>query len=166
MAIPAAEWLDLIERDYLADFVPSGGAAVKFVVVDEPDSARLLSLRFDALAERHGLARAAVDGAISRLHMIQDVFFAVARQIDWAMMAQLFIERLFQANAYAWPRPGEPMAMQDLADANAVDLAILQRELRRWLTIAIMHDPAMAQDFRIAMTRLCLDRASAAAEAP
>jgi len=34
MTVAAQEWLDLIEREYLRDFVTDGGAAVKFVVAD------------------------------------------------------------------------------------------------------------------------------------
>ena len=40
---------------------------------------------------------------------------------------------------------------------NKVDLTILRREINQWLTAEVMSDTGMAQDFRIAITQLCLD---------
>ncbi len=50
------------------------------------------------------------------------------------------------------------MPLEDLADGNGVDAKILKKEFNQWLTKSVMHDIGMAQDFRIAMTRLCLNR--------
>ena len=33
--LPLAEWLAVIEREYLSEFVPAGGAAVKFAILDD-----------------------------------------------------------------------------------------------------------------------------------
>ena len=33
--LPLAEWLSVIEREYLSEFVPAGGAAVKFAILDD-----------------------------------------------------------------------------------------------------------------------------------
>src|SRR6266852_8067441 len=102
MAIAVHEWLELIEREYLTDFVTAGGSTVKFVVGDAHQLivvARVLEL----LSERHGLAHMAIRAATMRLHMIQDVFFAIARALDWNAMTQHFVESLFRRNGYAWP---------------------------------------------------------------
>src|SRR5215472_1563459 len=99
MAVPAHEWLELIEREYLSDFVIAGGAAVKFAVGDDHQLAvvaRVLQL----LAERHGLAYVSVDAAATRLHMIQDAFFVIAGQLDWLELAQDFVEALFGREGY------------------------------------------------------------------
>jgi hypothetical protein len=48
--------------------------------------------------------------------------------------------------------------LEDLADGNGVDAKILKKEFNQWLTKSVMHDIGMAQDFRIAVTRLCLNR--------
>jgi len=158
MSVTSAEWLRLIEQEYLSSFITSGGSAVKFAVMPDPGTADLVSEQLDSLAKQHGLVRASLDSAATRLHMIQDVFFGIARQIDWLGLAQSFMELLFAKQAYLWPRVGEPMTIHELADANAVDLTIMQRDVRQWLTAGIMRDNAMAQDFRIAMTQLCLER--------
>ena len=129
MAVTLKEWLDLIDKEYLRDFIVNGGAAVKFV---SPTTLVLGS------AER-GLDRLAASTALSlpvsaaptvKLHMIQDVFFAVSRQIAWEADAQRFVEGLFQRQGYQWPTPGEPVALTEIADANKVDATILRREFQ------------------------------------
>ena len=106
MAVPAHEWLELIEREYLTDYIVAGGAAVKFAVGDAHQLeivARVLNL----LSERHGLVYVAIDAVTTRLHMIQDVFFAIAGALDWDGMAQCFVESLFGRMGYDWPCPGD-----------------------------------------------------------
>lgn len=157
MAVPTAAWLDLIEREYLGGFVTAGGAAVKFAVGDEIE---LASLRrhLGELSERHDLTYVQIDAAATRLHMIQDIFFAVARTLDWDAMAQRFVEALFNRQGYEWPRPGEAVPIQEVAAHNRIDLTLMRRLVHQWLTAEIMRDPEMSQDFRVAMTRLCQRR--------
>jgi hypothetical protein len=157
VAVAADEWLDLLDREYFDGFITAGGAAVKFAVGDEIGLASL-SRNLEALSERHGLVYVGIDAATTRLHMIQDVFFAVARTLDWDAMAQHFIEGLFDRQGYAWPRPGEAVPMEEVAAHNRIDLTLMRRDVRQWLTAELMHDAEMTQDFRVAMTRLCLRR--------
>jgi hypothetical protein len=157
MAIRHEEWLRLIEDEYLRSFVSEGGAAVKFAVLATPDPTPLLA-ELGRLARQYHLACAAIDSAVSKLHMIQDVFFAIARQIDWPATAQRFIEAMCKDHGYVWPQPGKAVPLAELAETNRVDAILLRKEVNQWLTRRIMRDPAMAQEFRIAMARLCLDR--------
>jgi hypothetical protein len=157
MAVPAHEWLELIDREYLTDFIVAGGGAVKFAVGDA-HQLEVIARVLDLLSERHGLAHVAIDAVTTRLHMIQDVFFAIARALDWNAMAQRFVESLFGGRGYAWPRPGEAAPIQDVADHNRLDVTLLRRDFRQWLTAEVMRDTEMTQDFRVAMTQLCLQR--------
>jgi hypothetical protein len=157
MAVAAQEWLDLIEREYLRDFVMAGGAAVKFAV---GDGDRLMALGglLTELSERHGLAYVAIDAATTKLHMIQDVFFATARALDWNEMAQHFVESLFARQGLEWPRLGEAVPIHEVAECNRIDLTLIRRQFHQWLTTEVMRDREMTQDFRSAMARLCLRR--------
>jgi hypothetical protein len=157
MAVPTAEWFDLIEREYLLGFITAGGAAVKFAVGDDIG---LASLRrhLGELPERHDLTYVHIDAAATRLHMIQDVFFAIARTLDWDAMAQRFVEALFNREGYEWPRPGEAVPIQAVAAHNRVDLTLMRRDVHQWLTAEVIRDPEMSQDFCVAMTRLCQRR--------
>src|SRR5438552_14827680 len=157
MAVAAHEWLELVEREYLTDFVTAGGGAVKFVVGDA-HQLMVVGRVLDLLSERHGLARMTIDAATTRLHMIQDVFFAIARALDWNAMAQHFVESLFRRKCDEWPRPGEAVPIQHMAECNDLDVTLLRRDFRQWLTAEVMRDTEMTQDFRVAMTQLCLQR--------
>jgi hypothetical protein len=157
MAVSAREWLSLMEAEYLSGFIPAGGSAVKFVIGEAGELAAV-SARLAALAARLNLLYAPVDAAATKLHMIQDMFFALAREVDWDATAQRLVEGMFQRQGYEWPKPGEPVPIHQVAEANRVDVTLLRREFRQWLTGEIMHENRMAQDFRVAMTQLCLRR--------
>ncbi len=157
MAVILKEWLELIDKEYLRDFIVKGGAAVKFVVADDAGIAALDTALVGQAAE-HGLVFARVSSADVKLHMMQDVFFAVSRQINWEADAQRFVEGLFQRQGYQWPNPGEPVVLKDIAEANQTDATILHRDFKKWLTRELMKDTSMAQDFRLAVTQLCLNR--------
>lgn len=154
MAVATAEWLQLIEREYLDGYVTGGGAAVKLLVGN--DAAREQAARgVVALAGAHGLLHAPVDAASVRLHMIQDVFFALSRQVVWEDAAQRFVEAMVAREGLSWPHPGEAAGLETLARTNAIDATMLRRDLQRWLTRDLMRDVRLAQDFRVAMMQLC-----------
>jgi len=60
MAVVGDDWLDLIEREYLRGFVAAGGAAVKFVVGSDDQTAAVERGLLD-LSERHQLGHVAID---------------------------------------------------------------------------------------------------------
>ena len=157
MAVRAHEWLELIEREYLTDFIVAGGGAVKFAVGDA-HQLEIVGRVLDLLSERHALAHVAIDAATTRVHMIQDVFFAIAGALDWDAMAQCFVESLFGRMGYEWPCPGEAVPLQVVAERNRVDVTLLRRDFRQWLSAEVMQDTEMTQDFRMAVTQLCLQR--------
>ncbi len=104
------------------------------------------------------MASCRINASQTKLHMIQDIFFAISRSLDWSAMAQEFVEVLVTKNGYEWPRPGGSVALEGIAAHNTVDKLLFRRELNRWLTEEIMRDRSMTQDFQIAMTQLCLMR--------
>lgn len=155
LPLPLAEWLNVVEREYLTGFVPAGGGALKLVIAEDA-AIRGARDRLDALAARHALHAVRIDAATTRLHMLQDVFFALARALPWQAMVQTYLERLFAANNYAWPRPGARLSIPELAEAFGVAPALLAQERLRWLSRDIWEDRALTQDFRAALLRLCL----------
>ena len=157
MAVDTQEWLGLIEREYLGGYIDGGGGAVKFVVADEQQLAAIGGA-LSALSGQHGLAYVEINAASTKLHMIQDVFFAVARTLDWDSMAQHFVESLFDRQGYEWPQPGEAVPIHQVAEINRVDVTLMRRAFHQWLTAEVMRDTEMTQDFRVAITRLCLRR--------
>src|SRR5271165_6159594 len=104
MGVTAEAWLDLIDREYLRQFISGGGSAVKFV---EGDAEQLdeVQARLVALAKQHGLTSCQINASETKLHMIQDIFFAISRSLDWSAMAQAFVEALVTEHGY---RTGGP----------------------------------------------------------
>jgi hypothetical protein len=110
------------------------------------------------LADRHRLLPVTESAGTTRLHMLQDLFFAVARSLPWDALLQRYLEGLFNRNGYTWPRPGQAMTMGELAAAFGVALNLLARSRDQWLSRDLWEDARLAQDFRGAMLHLCLSR--------
>jgi BREX system ATP-binding protein BrxC/D len=156
-ALPTERWLQVIEPEYFAEYLPAGGAAAKFVIADD-DAIDHLRHATEALAQRHGMLLVPISAGEVRLHMLQDVFFAAARALPWDALLQRFVEDLFTRNDYPWPRPGIALTMQELAQEYGVAANLLARNRDMWLSRELWSDARLAQDFRAAMLRLCLAR--------
>ena len=155
--LPLAEWLSVVEREYLSGFVPAGGASVKLAIVDDaafgPAADWLIGL-----GRERSMLTVLVDAALTRVHLMHELFFAIARALPWDGLVQRYLERLLAANAYPWPQPGAAMTMPELAAAFAVAPSLLARQRDQWLTADLWDDRRLAQDFRAALLRLCLSR--------
>ncbi len=156
-ALSTERWLHVIEPEYFADYLPSGGASAKFVIADDVAIVHLHEAA-DALAQRHGMLSVAISAGNVRLHMLQDVFFAVARALPWDTLLQRYIEALFTRNGYTWPNPGADLTMPELAQEFGIAANLLARSRDQWLSRDLWDDAHLAQDFRAAMLRLCLAR--------
>ncbi len=158
--LPLADWLSVMEREYLSAFVPAGGAAVKFAILDD-EAIGTAAERLVKLGQAHAMVTVPVEAGRTRIHLMQELFFAIARALPWDSLVQRYLEALFGAHDYAWPRPGEPMAITDLAATFAVTPNLLAQRVDQWLTADVWEDRRLAQDFRAALLSLCLSRLEA-----
>ena len=155
--LPLAEWLSVIEREYLSDFVPAGGAAVKLAILDDAAIVHATE-QLTRLGQANAMLPVRIDAAHSRIHMMQELFFAITRALPWDSLLQRYLEKLFETRAYSWPRPGQVMPVAELAAEFAVAPNLLARHLDEWLTADLWDDRRLAQDFRAAIMSLCLSR--------
>lgn len=153
--LPLAGWLSAVEREYLSGFVPAGGASVKIAILDDA-AVGAAADRLTGLGQARAMLTVQVDAARTRIHMMHELFFAIARALPWGSLVQRYLEGLFGANAYPWPRPGAAMTMTELAAAFTVAPSLLARQRDQWLTADLWEDRRLAQDFRAALLRLCL----------
>jgi hypothetical protein len=160
----ATDWVAFIDREYLSDFVPAGGAALKFGVrMDDGSITALGDLIADAALGRDLLV-ARVDAATTRLHLADQFLFAVAAQIDWADSVDRVIGT-FTTEAGLQPAPlGDEPLFRRLAAANDLEPEIIQMELRRAIGSRVLKDRRLSRDFRVAMTHLALARLSGGPE--
>ncbi len=154
LSMNSYEWLDFLESEYLDCFVRDGGSAIKFAVALEDDVAATLAFEIKARAIRLGYVVTHVDSGTTRVHMVEQLFFAIAEQIPWRETVQRVVERLSEAERYAAPTPGDEPLFRRLADANGLDADLLLSDLRRKIRARVFANTHLAKDFRVAMTQL------------
>ena len=103
--LPLADWLAVMEREYLSAFVPAGGAAVKFAILDD-GALDTAAGRLAGLGRAHAMLTVPVDAGRTRIHMMHELFFAIARDLPWDSLVQRYLEAVFAGHDYSWPRPG------------------------------------------------------------
>ena len=146
-----------MDLEYLRLFIPSSGSAVKFAIGDDAMLAAVGD-RLAAQAANEKYLFVQVDGASTKLHLIQDFFFALSRAIDWEGLAQNRLEVLFNEHGFKWPHPGRKSSLAEISSLNDVAENLILHNVDQWLTRAILRDRDMTQDFREAMAHLCLRR--------
>ena len=177
-----AEYLSFVEGEYLASYVARGGAAVKLLAVGTEATRQELAGGFgnigrpgnvgglgnvsgsDGLGEvGGGFVHATVDAATTKVHLIDQVFTAIARQVDWIALATAVVRAAL--DRVAFPAPDGPAAgRRDHLDLTAiarhhdVDAAELYRSARRAIEQMVLRDTELSHEFRTAMLRLCQER--------
>jgi hypothetical protein len=150
------EWVAIVGAEYLATYVRAGGAAVKFAAASTDAGRAALRERLAAAAADHGFQAASLDAGEVRLHLIDRLFHAVARQVDWDSLTRAYLEGLLRARGLRMPAGAEPLAVARLAELNAAPELLLRADLQRTLEHELFEDYAMSREFRLAMLQLCL----------
>ena len=158
--IPVADWLRFIGDEYLNTFIREGGAAVKFVITPEEQKG-YLSAAFRQLCRELGYLFITLDAARpdTRAHMPQDLFFRLAEQVDWRVLARRAILRLAETSGLAVAGINPAAAdniYSAIAHANGIETNSVYQDLRPLLEREVAKNPGMAKDFRVAMTHLCV----------
>ncbi len=148
-------YADFLDGEYLDTYVAGGGAAVKFVVAADADDASRFAELLRLRASDRGYATACVDAVDTRIHMMDQVFFAVAGQIDWEALAAHRVRATYAAIAHPVAEGSADLSVDAVAALYDVAAAELGRDVNRQLQQDVFHDYAMVQEFRIAMLRLC-----------
>lgn len=148
-------YADFLADEYLDSYIADGGAAVKFVVAADPAVADHFSSTVRERAAASGYAAVRVDAVDVRVHMMDQVFFDVARQVDWDALAAHRVRAAYAAVDFPAPDGGENISVEAVAGHHQVDAGELNRDVNRQLQRAVFHDYAMVREFRVAMLRLC-----------
>ena len=154
-AIPVDAWLQQLDMHYLKGFILAGGAAVKFVIAMDTDATDLCDAIEDRAREQ-GYVIAAVSATETRVHMMDQLFHAVCRQIPWRQLCEERLLRLVNGLGYEPPCAGAGSFLTRLADANNLTTNFLSLPLRRQIQDSVYRERSLARDFRVAMTHLCL----------
>jgi hypothetical protein len=153
--IAVDDYVEFLDAEYLHGYVEHGGAAVKFVLpTDGDEAAAQFSGALRARGDAAGFTVARVDAVTTKIHLIEQVFFAVSRQIAWDELAASTARRALDAAAYPVPEGGD-LSVDAVAAAHRIDARELKRDVDRQLQQLVHRDYRMVQEFRIAMLRLC-----------
>ena len=161
--IPIQEWLRFIDSEYLSTFIRDGGASVKFAVTPEQRKPELYSA-LKARCQELDYIFVELDAITSRVHMPQDIFFALARQIDWRLLARRMVLRLaeergFKVNEIDLTDNSENI-FRALGLANNLEARFILQDIRRAIEARVYTNQQMARDFKVAMTHLCTNMGS------
>ena len=153
MSITLTEWVARLREEYLAEFLPEGGAAVK-IAVAPPALRALVPAAVAGAADDYLVAH--VDAAQTKVHMIDHLFHAVARQVDWGLLAERWLRRQLPACGIL-VEPEQPLRDMDaIAEANGRPKPQLLGDINRIVANGILNDYQMSREFRTAMAMLCL----------
>lgn len=154
MAVEFAEWLRLLETEYLDGYIEGDGAAVKLLVAPEFDAVAETLAHVAGRAVEKGYLVAWVDSARVKVQMVDELFHSVARQVDWMEAMENWLRERFAENGYTLPA-GVPLSNVDaIAAANDTSRPQLLAEARRWIRNTLASDGALCKEFRTAMSML------------
>ena len=167
--IPIQEWLGFVNDEYLSTFINEGGASVKFAVTPDEGKQALYSA-LKARCKELDYLFVELDAVSSRVYMPQDIFFGMAQQIDWRLLARRLVLRLADAKGFR----SDGIELADAAEniyhalgrVNGSEARLVLQELRPDVVDEVFRNPNMARDFKVAMTHLCSELGSGASIQP
>ena len=150
-SLSVPEWSAFLAEEYLASYLPAGGAAVKVAVAGSDDTASRFARALGAASDTAGCLFVSVSAADAKLSQIESLFFAVARELDWDALAAAVVRSAY--DAIAFPASGG-LTVAEVAAEHDVDARELYRSVRRQLEQTLLGDPALARELRRAVLRL------------
>lgn len=150
-SLSVPDYAAFLSEHYLAAYLPAGGAAVKVAVVGSPETAGRLERALGAAADATGCLFVSVSAAEVRVHQVEQLLFAVSRQVDWDALAASVVRAAY--DAVAFPASGG-LTVAEVAREHDVDARELYRSVRRQLEQTLLGDDALARELRRALLRL------------
>ncbi len=147
----ADDYAVFLGREYLTDYVPSGGGSVKVSVIGHAEVADRFARRLSSIAGDHDCLFAPVSAETVKVHLVDQLFFAVSRQVDWEQLAAAVVRSAY--DAISVPASGS-LAVAAVAAAHDLDAAELYRSVRRQLEHTLLADVTLPRDMRRAFLRL------------
>lgn len=147
------DYAAFLSREYLASYLPVGGAAVKVAVVGDGSAADRLESALAAAAAGNGGLFVSISAESVRVHMIDQVFFAISQAIDWDVLAGSCVRAAYADASFPMPE-GAVLAVAEAARLHDVDARELYRSVRRLLERRLLGDSSVAAEMGRAVLRL------------
>jgi hypothetical protein len=151
-SMSAGSYADFLGQEYLASYLPAGGGSVKLAVAGDADVADRFEQSLRAVADREHVLMVSLSAETTKAHMVDQVFFAVARQIDWDQVAVAILGAAYD-NIAVPATPGRLTVAEVAADYD-LDPRELYRSVRRQLEHTLLTDTSLPRELRRALLRL------------
>jgi hypothetical protein len=99
-----------------------------------------------------------ISAAETKIHMIDELFYRVAQQLDWHQLSYRVLIKLCETEGYKISAQVNGPFVDNLAKMNRIDRNTVLMDLRRKLGERVFKQQTLARDFRVAMTQLCLSQ--------
>lgn len=152
----ADAYAEFLGEEYVGSYLPAGGGSVKLVVAGDAEVADRFEASLRAEVERRGALLAAVSAETTKVHLVDQVFFAVARQVDWDQIAGALLHAAY--DDIAVPATVGRLAVAEVAEDHDLDARELYRSVRRRLEQSLLSDAGLPREFRRALLRLAQAR--------
>jgi len=160
LRVSANDWLNVLESDYLLDFIPSGGSVVKFVS-GLPETIEPTKSSISSMAARLGYfhvgldpGECGADGKKPDLHQIDKFFFAVTRDVCWKECASAQVRNYLDKQGIRLPPGGRLDDLDAIAIYNNRDRADLLSQFQSHYATPLVRDKSQEIEFRTAYTAL------------
>ena len=130
MYITPHEYIEIIRKEYLQEFIRHGGTAVKFIVPTEEIDHKNYSDNCAVCLNLKGYLFAAIDAAQTKVHMIDHIFHEVARQIEWDDLA-FSLSHAFCPLTDSKSQPWNELNIRKLAELNELDETLLRVDFKK-----------------------------------
>ncbi len=147
-------WLDVLEKHYLNEFIENGGSAFKLLLTDSDEQATAAIRGIHDLAVRHSYFYGEVSASETRVDRIDKLFLAITRQMNWDDLATCDAKSFLSRHDYGSPID---IALDDIAaiaEFNGCTQSELAAAIRRATNEEIIRDHGMCKEWRTALARL------------
>ncbi|MDQ2757734.1 MAG: ATP-binding protein [Actinomycetota bacterium] len=146
------DYAQFLADEYLTGYLPAGGGSVKLVVAGDADVADRFAQSLHAAAVGASCLPVSVSAESTKAHLVDQVFFAVARQVDWDQVAAAIVVAAY--DAIAVPATDGRLSVAEVAQDHDIDPRELYRSIRRQLERTLLHDTSLPRELRRALLRL------------
>jgi P-loop Domain of unknown function (DUF2791) len=151
-SMSSASYAEFLGQEYLASYLPAGGGSVKLVVTGNAGVADQFERSLRTETDQQHALMVSLSAETTKVHMIDQVFFAVARQIDWDQVATAIVRSAY--DDIAFPATPSRLTVAEVAADHDLDPRELYRSVRRNLEHTLLADTSLPRELRRALLRL------------
>ena len=160
LQIPLWDWMEVFEKEYVADYLKAGGSTVKFLSASDAT----LNTALDAVrdtAGHYGYHFVHIDpskpneiGKKQAFHRIDELYFALTKSVDWKAWASEEARAFLKSRGINVASGRSLNDIDGIAEDNGRVVSDLYNQYQRDFATRFITDTSLAIEFRTALTAL------------